>query len=351
LHLNPSVCRDILPFMFEAYAVPKDLQLIICSHSPQVLTSAFDRDDFALHHLESPTLISKVGRRAFDELADALERLGVSVSETLLYKGTVLVEGEEDVRLLEEGFSELLRRYKVTDRGGRREVEKTIARLQDLERRGSKVDPIYLIFDHDNAPTNLQSSGAVKILQWSRHCIENYLIDLDVITELLKSDEIARQPGAKSGEISKTIRELAFSQLNELAARKVYNQFGFSSPSFHSDDVDEKKHKTMDEIARVLFTRVSAARQSLSDFTESEWISDFIERWEKERKALEVEWESTWIDRCDGKRLFSDFMREGRLKVSTPTFKKRIMQQMKSSASQPWRLMLKLLSGLINPTP
>ena len=51
LHLNPAVCRDILPFMFDNYSKPNDLQLIICSHSPQVLTSAFDHDEFVLHHL------------------------------------------------------------------------------------------------------------------------------------------------------------------------------------------------------------------------------------------------------------------------------------------------------------
>jgi predicted ATPase len=51
LHLNPSVCKQLLPFVIEAYADRKDLQFLICSHSPDILTSAFDTENCALYHL------------------------------------------------------------------------------------------------------------------------------------------------------------------------------------------------------------------------------------------------------------------------------------------------------------
>ena len=347
LHLNPAVCRDILPFIFDNYAVPNDLQLIICSHSPQVLTSAFDHDEFALHHLESPTVISQVGKRAFDELTDALKLLGVSVSESLLYKGTVLVEGEGDIQLLGEGFSDKLRRLRVVDLGGRREVEKAVERVQALERDGRKVDPIYLIFDHDNAPTNLKSSTAVRILQWPRYCLENYLIDIEVIAELLKSEELAKEPGAKTGELSREIRNLAFSQLDEIAGRKVYRDFGYLSPSLQAEDV--KRGKTLNEMAASLFDRRTSARNSMQEGDRDQWIKEFLAKVDEERKKIEIDWETNWKERCNGKRLFDDFLRTGRLKVSLPTFKRRIMQQMKSSASEPWRLMASLLNDLLGP--
>jgi hypothetical protein len=230
LHLNPAVCKEILSFVFEQYAQPKGLQFIICSHSPEVLTSAFDRDEYALHHLISESLITKVGRKAMDELSDALQKLGTSISEGLLYKGTLLVEGDDGVRLLVEGFSELLRRINVRELGGRHEVEETIKRLQNIEKRGEKVDPIYLVFDRDRTPTNLESSDAVKVLQWPRYCLENYLLDIEIITELLKSGEIARTPVATAGEVEKLLRELAFLQLDELAARRVYASLGYHPP-------------------------------------------------------------------------------------------------------------------------
>ena len=294
-------------------------------------------------------MISQVGKRAFDELADALKLLGVSVSESLLYKGTILVEGDDDVRLLEEGFGDKFRRHRIVDLGGRREVEKTIDRLQALEKTGQKVDPIYLIFDHDNAPSDLKSSTAVRILQWPRYCLENYLIDIDVITELLKLEELATQPGAKAGELSNELRTLAFSQLNELAARRVYRDLGYISPTLHADDV--KREMTLPEMAESLFLRRTKARNSLPEFDQEKWVSEFLERCNAERGKMEIEWEASWKERCNGKRLFDDFQRTGRLKVSPLTFKRRIIQQMKKSdTSEPWRLMSSLLTDLLKPS-
>ena len=129
LHLNPSVCKEVLPFIIEAYADRKDLQFIICTHSPEILTSAFDTEKCALFQLKSCTNISRVGRRAIDEYADALQKLGTSVGEALLYEGTVLVEGDDDVEFLRAGFGELLRKFNIKDRGGRKEVEKTAKKL------------------------------------------------------------------------------------------------------------------------------------------------------------------------------------------------------------------------------
>ena len=344
LHLNPAVCRDILPYIYENYAVPNELQFVICSHSPQVLESAFDRDEFVLHHLESPTVITRVGRTAYDELTDALQKLGTSVGESLLFKGTIFVEGDEDIRMLQEGFGETLRRYKIADLGGRREIEKTVKKIQAIEKRGKKVDPIYLIFDHDNAPTNLENSTAVRILQWSRYCIENYLIDITAISELLKCDEISKVTGQNSGEISNEFRTLAYSQLDELAARNVYAKLGYIPPSYLLEDIEGKP---LAEISAVLFRRFAASRASMSDISEQSWSRQFLDQCAAEKKTLEIAWEATWKEKCNGKRLFADFQKTGRLKVSPVVFKKRIMQLIKASASENWRLMASLLNDLL----
>lgn len=41
LHLNPAVCKTILPFLIDEYLTKNDVQAIICSHSPEILGSAF----------------------------------------------------------------------------------------------------------------------------------------------------------------------------------------------------------------------------------------------------------------------------------------------------------------------
>jgi hypothetical protein len=151
-------------------------------------------------------MISRVGREDYSELSDALKGLGTSVTESLLYKGTILVEGDDDVKYLREGFGDILRRYNVTDRGGRSEVEKTVTEIQDLEKKGKKVDPIFIIFDRDDRPTNLISSRAVRILQWKYRSFDNYLIDMESITSLLKSPDIARFPVQNAGQVDRALR-------------------------------------------------------------------------------------------------------------------------------------------------
>jgi hypothetical protein len=350
LHLNPAVCKGILPFLFESYSQPQNIQFIICSHSPEVLQSAFDRDEYALYHLISESLITKVGRTALDELSDALERLGTTVSESLLYRGTVMVEGDDDVKLLEEGFSEVLRRYQIRARGGRQNIEEAVERLQSLEKRDETVDSIFLIFDRDDKPTSLESSSKVKLLQWQRYCLENYLLDLDVITELLKKPEIARQPIKNAAQVEKLLREIAFSQIDEIAARRIYPTLGYLSPSLRAEDVASKMSepaKSLAEIAEALSLRLSYARDSLPKTSQFEWKTEFIAKCDVERKSIVEAWETNWKEQCNGKLLFARFQAMNQLRVSSVTFKRRIMQQMKVSNSENWRLVAGLLRDLI----
>ena len=51
LHLNPAVSRDLLSFIIDQYAKPKNIQFILCTHSPEILSGAFANDDCALLHL------------------------------------------------------------------------------------------------------------------------------------------------------------------------------------------------------------------------------------------------------------------------------------------------------------
>jgi predicted ATPase len=344
LHLNPLVCKEFLTFLLHGYSKPGQMQFIICTHSPEILSGAFSTDDCLLFHVKSAAEITRVGRRAIDEYSDALQKLGTSVSESLLYEGTVLVEGDDDVSFLEIGFSELLKRYKIKDRGGRREVEKTARQIQELESRGEKVSPIFIITDRDDELTSLMNSDAVRVLQWERRCMENYLIDLDVITELLKRNDVANTPISSEGEVAKVLRELALTQLEAIAARQVYQSFGYRSPALWAEDIEKKP---LADMAQALFARLQAAQESLVVPSESEWVHEFMAQCQKIKAETELVWEAKWKELCDGKRLFQDFQKTGHLRISISAFKRRIIQHMKDTSSENWRLAESLLKGLI----
>ncbi|HTC62134.1 MAG TPA: AAA family ATPase [Candidatus Saccharimonadales bacterium] len=347
LHLNPAVCKDLLPFLVDNYVTPKNLQGIICSHSPEILAGVFERDVCSLYHLMSERIITKVRQKDQDEISQALRKLGSSETESLLYKATIFVEGEHDVDLLQTGFGDSLRRYKLKELHGRHEVEKQIEALQAAESKGDHVPATYFIFDRDETPSGLRSSGSVKILQWGRRCLENYLIDMDTLMDLLKDVDVTRAPVERSGQVSEMVKELAMNQLVDYVAKKVYLRYGFENPGMRGI---ETEGKPLSQVAEMLFDRLEIVRSQTGTLTE-DWKRKFIEDCDAELKEMRLIWQTKWQEDCDGKRLFGDLQKRIPLKMSVRKFKQKIMSEIQRNRRENWRSMESLLNGLLGTEP
>lgn len=341
LHLNPAVCKELLSFLVTGYAVRQNLQVFVCSHSPEILAGAFDSDECSLYHLESEKMLTKVRRQDHSVIAEALRRLGTSESEGLLYQGTIFVEGVDDNAVLEAGFASILRRYKIKDLGGRREVEKEIRQLQDAENRGIDLAPRYFIFDRDEMPTGLRSSKFVKVLQWERRCLENYLLDIDVLADLLMNSEIVKNPLTSLGEVQKTLRDLAFSQIDDFIAKRVYLGYRYIDPGIRANEI---QGKDIGAIGDTLFARLLDIKQQFAAIDESTWKREFQLQCDDERQRLRAEWELKWMAECDGKRLFNELCQQVQPKNGPRKFKIRVITEMRLKPSENWRM----ISGLLN---
>lgn len=344
LHLNPAVCKDLLSYLIEKYVTPRNLQVLVCSHSPEILAGAFDNDLCSLYHLISSTTLSKVRPQDELNLNDALRRLGTNESENLLYRGVVFVEGPDDAALLEAGFSPLLRRYRLKQATGRKEVEKAIKKIQATEQTGSLAQPTYFVFDRDDEPTQLASSTSAKVLQWKRRCLENYLIDLDTISDLLMDAEVVRKPYTNTCEVSRLLRDLAFQQLEEVAARRVYNRFQFTGLGMRKDDV--AKH-SIDETADALIGRIEQVKRQVADIDPVQWKQDFLAAVEREKQELQAVWEISWVSDCDGKRLLEDLSKRVQLAISVKRFKIRLMKEMALNNADSWKAVESDLRALL----
>jgi predicted ATPase len=341
LHLNPAVCKILLPFLIDEYLKPKNLQAIICSHSPEVLGVAFDRPDCSLHHLQSQTVISPILPEDKKEVFDALRRLGTSASDVLFSSGSIFVEGDDDIDILEAGFAKLLNRYKVTQLEGRGNVEREIRTLQEAEGRG-EIDTLKcFIFDLDNAPTPLTSTQLVRVSQWKRRCIENYLINEKVIYDLLRDDGISRDKIEKRGEAAGIFHDIALSQLNDTIAEIVYKRltFGNLGPPPHRDLFG----KTFAESAAFLFSRLSIVQSQIANLRGAVWCAEFESRCEAEIAALRPKWEAEWVSLCDGKRFFRDLHSRFGVKVSPTKLKVRLMERLEREHADEWVLVESVL--------
>ncbi|WP_341319243.1 AAA family ATPase [Paraburkholderia sp. IMGN_8] len=347
LHLNPAVCKDVLPFIVDHYVKPKNLQILICSHSPEILAGAFDREECSLFHLISEKMLTKVRRQDQDTISSALRALGTSESEGLLFKGIVFVEGPDDVTILETGFGDVLRRFKLKDLGGRIEIERQIALLQTAEDPKDVVSPRFFIFDRDDAPTNLKNTDSIKILQWDWRCLENYLLDKDAIADLLMDSEVVKKPFSNAGEVFQFIKALAFNQLDESAAREVYRAFKYGDVGLRAANV---KGKEIPEIAKALVARLQDMKEQVGGLDADQWRHNFEAECSVAKQRLQGVWEATWREDCDGKRLFQDIAASGLLKMSLKSFKKRVMIHMRNTQSENWRSIKSLLASLTGST-
>lgn len=346
LHLNPAVCKDLLSFMVDEYVIRKNLQVFVCSHSPEILAGAFDRQECSLYHLESERMLTKVRRQDESVINEALRRLGTSESEGLLYKGTIFVEGPDDVSMLETGFQSTLRRYKIKDLGGRNNIEKEIKLLQEAQNEGKKVSPRYFIFDRDEAPTNLTSSGTIKILQWDRRCFENYLLDIDILADLLMDKEVVKSPLRSVGEVDKLLRNLALSQLDYIAVKQIYQSYKFTNTSIESIDFKEMKEKDLVGLTGLLTQRLLDIKDEFLTVDER-WGNEFLEKCKVRRRELEVSWNEDWKIECDGKKLFRDLGQKINLKHGPRKLKLRVMDEMRSNSSENWNLLQSHIENLI----
>ncbi|MBU2849720.1 AAA family ATPase [Acidithiobacillus ferrivorans] len=345
LHLNPAVSKDLLSFIVDKYAIRKSLQFIICSHSPEILAGAFDKDECSLYSLISGNVLTKVRRQDQDVISNALRELGASEVDELLFDGIIFVEGVDDIFLLEAGYGDLLKRKKLKDLGGRSGVEHKIKELQSTENGEAPNSMRYFIFDKDDVPSSLMNSTWVKVLQWDRRCLENYLLDIDVLTDLLMDGNITSTPKGNMAEVNAYLKGLAFSQIPERAAREVYLRYQFDNVGLRSGEI---KGLNLERISEILAGRLGKMRAQLDALQMDSWESSFKTACEDKVRNLKQVWEIKWQEECDGKRLFQDISKDIKLKMSIRELKKRVMIHMRNKQSENWMLVKSLLINLID---
>ena len=337
LHLNPAVCKSLLGFLLDNYLVPNDIQAIICSHSAEIFSAAMRREECTAYHLRQGSMVSEIRKKDQPEVAQALRLLGTSEVEEMLYEGIVFVEGEDDVELLEEAFPESLARVKFRELAGRGEVEKHIERLQDAEKKGQRENITYFLFDQDGRPTSLQSTPKVRIKQWDRYCVENYLLEPEIIFDLVRKENYAKKEFPSNiGEAKKLFQEVANLQLVSRVIREAYDSYKFGDPRLRAKEIAAKDFP---EAAKILFDRLEGIQGQMKSIKRPDWERDFINKCQALLKEREQEWLDAWNIRCSGKQFFKDIYARCAIAIAPLIFKRQLLTQCKLVGAEGWKLL------------
>jgi predicted ATPase len=344
LHLNPAVCKKLIPFLNDIIAKPNDIQTILCTHSAEILGQAFERGDCGVYHLRSHKDATRIYERDNREVFEALKRLGTSAADSLFSNGNLFVEGEHDSAVLEEGFFDLVSGFKITDLGGRAEVEKEIAAFQAAERRNELGKLHCFIFDLDRKATKLANTKLVRVLQWDRTCLENYLLGSKILYDALS------QVGAKGlpsrGEFESTVRGLAMDQLNEVAARNIYKGLEPENPGLRPSELAKSN---LFDIAEKLVDRLITIKTQLAPLDRAAWVQHFVERADSEAARLKDEWSASWIRLCDGKKVIDDLYKTYQINLGKLDLKKLIVRLMAAEQTEDWQLIKTKLRDALAP--
>lgn len=333
LHLNPAVCKNIISYISEQVVSQNDLQILLCTHSGEILGTAFERHDCTVHHLRSPNDATRIFEKDSHEVFSALNRLGTSAADSLFSRGNIFVEGEHDSLVLEDGFYDLVAGYKITNLGGRSGIEKEIQTLQNAEKKGDLDKLNCFIFDFDRIPTNVNSSQMVRVLQWDRYCLENYLIGRkELFDELL--DLGVKDLGSR-GAFENTVRDIALKQLYEVVVKLVYPGLAPESTGIRNKEIEGKQ---FNEVADILSKRLSTLQESIENFKEDEWIISFIEKCNIKYEELLPVWQEDWIKQASGKRIIDDLYKEFSISISKLALKRRLAKRISHEKSEDWTL-------------
>lgn len=134
----------------------------------------------------------------------------------------VIFEGENsefDMRMTGRLFPRHERKMNFVSGGNK----STVRRLhQALEvREGQKgVGRIFSIVDRDDVPGDIEGEELGRFT-WDVYHIENYLLDENVILEVLQKSSISETGFAKSDEVERELKEIALEQIEELVEHAV----------------------------------------------------------------------------------------------------------------------------------
>jgi len=344
LHLNPAVCKSLLGFLLDHYLLPNDIQAIICTHSAEIFSTAMRRPECSAFHLREGSRVSEIRKKDQPEVAQALRLLGTSEVEEMLYEGILFVEGDDDVELLEDAFPESLSRIKFRELSGRGELEKHIARLQEAESKGQKENISYFLFDHDRKPTALQSTPKVRIKQWDRYCLENYLLEPEIILDLIQREKYAKQFPSNMGDAKTLFQQIAKDQLISRVIGEVYHSYEYENPGLR---VKEVAAKDFAEAASLLFTRLELIQGQLHSLERKEWELNFVSTCENLLQARQQEWLDGWRIKCSGKQFFKDLYARCTIGVAPLIFKRQLLTQCKLSGAEGWKLLQSIFWDLV----
>jgi hypothetical protein len=185
-----------------------------------------------------------------------------------------------------------------------------------------------------------------------RTTLENYLIEPEILFDLLRSEFKSATIPTNLGEATERFTNLAKKQLQEIVIEEVYKSLSYESPGLRRID---RKNKTFEEAADALFVRIMKVRMQLAPLDEESWKKSFVKSCNDALTQREQEWSASWISKCSGKQFIIDLYAECGITARPLVLKRRLLQESKyandKKGTESWKLLSETFADLLKRLP
>ena len=227
LHLNPKLIQGLPQFYQKHIGEALNNQIWTVTHSDAFLREAISSVGARVYHMKEFNK-EEAGNNQVHEIRkeeEGEEAILELIGDIAGYRPggkIVIFEGENsefDIRMTGKLFPRYERTMNFVSGGNKSTVRRLHQALESQE-GGKGKGRIFSIVDSDGtgAPQDGEESGRFT---WDVYHIENYLLDEDVILDVLQKSTISGTGFTKGNEVERELREIAKEQIEDLVEHAV----------------------------------------------------------------------------------------------------------------------------------
>lgn len=339
LHLNPRLIRGLPSFYKRHLGEALDNQIWLVTHSDALIRDAVGKPGFNIFHM-IPCGVNAPGISQLKPLSvteDLEVVLADLVGDLAAYRpgGRCLIfEGggdlEFDRRLTSTLFSEELRGFNLVSGTNKARVKVLHEVLDQAYSKGDLPTKFFAITDMDTDPAH-DPNSAVSYYSWDVYHIENYLLDDEVIADVVNSLDMGRSVSAAS--VATKLRNAARSVVPQLVQHKMQVAVNSYLVGAIGTGINPKSTK----IAKAFHDAATRSAERVTSQLGEALSMSALELLEQTYR-LDVNAslsDGSWRKKLPGREILRQFVKTEQLHVKFETFRNLICSRMKELGRKP----------------
>ncbi len=253
LHLNPKLIEGLPEFYAENFGRAFGNQIWMVTHSDALIRGSLRQPSFSVFHLMEASVgegVNQAHRVLAEE--DSVDILMMElIGDAAVYRPrnpVVLIEGKEsgsDVQLIGDLFPEYLAKANFVAAGDKqsvRRIHQALLKVEDLVRV-----KVFSVVDLDTEP---YEDDSVSQLSWDVYHIENYLLDNEIIYEVLRSLNVKHE--LSLSDMDSYLKNCASKTQHNLVRHRIWKHLdsflkplNVKNPDLNDSDFAEKMHQRL----------------------------------------------------------------------------------------------------------